>query len=309
MRLLDVITTYLYGSIDNDIYIKILEGFTLPEVVNAKPRSMCSIKLQRSLYGLKQSELMWYNRLSEYLLKERYANNPICPCIFIKKSKTGFAIIVVHVDDLNLIGTPEELTRTTNYLKREFMMKDLGKTKCCLGLHIEHFPTGILVHQSAYTKKILNRFYMNEAHPLTSPMVVRSLDVKKDPFRPCEKGEELLGPEVPYLSAISALMYLATCTCPDIAFHVNLLARYNYAPTRRHWNGIKHILRYLKGTSNMGLFYSKESKQQLLGYADVGYLLDPHKARSQTGYVFSCNGAAISWKYVKQIMVATSSNH
>ena len=75
---------------------------------------------------------------------------------------------------------------------------------------------------------------MNEAHPLTSLMVVRSLDVKKDPFRPCKKGEELLGPEVPYLSAIGALMYLATCTRLDIAFPVNLLAKYSSAPTRRH---------------------------------------------------------------------------
>ena len=150
---------------------------------------------------------------------------------------------------------------------------------------------------------------MNEAHPLTSPMVVRSLDVKKDPFRPCEKGEELFGPEVPYLSAIGALMYLATYTCPDFVFPVNLLARYSYTPTRRHWNGIKHILRYHKGTSDMGLFYSKESKQQLLGYADAGYLSKPHKARSQTGYVFSCNGAAISWKSYKKTIAVTSSNH
>ena len=135
---------------------------------------------------------------------------------------------------------------------------------------------------------------MNEAHPLTSSMVVRSLDVKKDPFRPCEKGEELLGLEVPYLSVIGALMYLDTCTHPNIVFPVNLLARYSSAPTRRHWNGIKHILQYLKGTSDMGIFYSKESKQQLLGYADAGYLSNPHKARSQTSYVFSSNGAAIS---------------
>ena len=83
---------------------------------------------------------------------------------------------------------------------------------------------------------------MNEAHPLTSPMVVRSLDVKNDPFRPCENGEELVGPEVPYLSAISAFMYLATCTRLDIAFPVNLLAKYSSTPIRRHWNGIKHIL-------------------------------------------------------------------
>ena len=252
---------------------------------------------------------MWYNRLSEYLLKEGYANNPICPCIFIKKSKTRFAIIAVYVDDLNFIGTPEELTKTTKYLKREFEIKDLGKTKFCLRLHIEHFPTSILVHQSAYTKKNLKRFYMNEAHPLTSPMIVRSLDVKKDLFHPCEKGEELLGPEVPHLSAIGALMYLATCIRPDISFPVNLLAIYSSAPTRRHWNGFKQILRYLKGTSDMGLFYSKESKQQLLGYADVGYLSDPHKVQSQTRYVFFCNGTAISWKSVKQTMVATSLNH
>ena len=84
---------------------------------------------------------MWYNRLSEYLLKEGYANNPICPCIFIKKSEIRFAIIVVYVDDLNLIGTLEELTRTTKYLKKEIEMKDLEKTKFCLGLQIKHFPT------------------------------------------------------------------------------------------------------------------------------------------------------------------------
>ena len=59
----------------------------------------------------------------------------------------------------------------------------------------------------------------------------------------------------------------------------------------------------------MGLFYSRESKQQLLGYADVGYLSDPHKGRSQTGYVFNYNGTAISWRFFKQTMVATSANH
>ena len=107
MRLMDVITTYLYGSIDNDIYMKIPEGFKLLEANNTKPRNMCSIKLQRSLYELKQSGRMWYNRLNKYLLKQWYANNPIYPCIFIKKSEIGFAIIVVYVDDLNLIVTPK----------------------------------------------------------------------------------------------------------------------------------------------------------------------------------------------------------
>ena len=299
MCLMDVITAYLYGSRDSDIHMKIPEGFKLPEAVSTKPRSMFSIKLQRSLYGLKQSGRIWYNRLSEYLLKEGYVNNPICPCVFIKKSETGFAIIDVYVDDLNLVGTLEELTKTAKYLKKEFEMKDLGKTKFCIGLQIEHFPNGVLVHQSTYIKKILKRFNMDKAHPLSSLMVVRSLDVKKDSFRPCEKGKELLGPEVPYLSVIGSLMYLANCTRPNIAFSVNLLVRYSFAPTRRHWKGIQHILRYLSRTTDMDLFYSNKSKEKLLGYADAGYLSDPHKARSQTGYVFNYNGTAISWRSVK----------
>ena len=70
MWLMDVVTACLYGSIDTNVYIKILEGFKLPEVINSKPWSMYSIKLQRSLYGLKQYGGMWYNRLSQYFLKK-----------------------------------------------------------------------------------------------------------------------------------------------------------------------------------------------------------------------------------------------
>ena len=158
MRLMDVITAYLYGSMDNDIYMKILKGFKLSEANSTKPRNMYSIKLQQSLYGLKQFGHIWYNRLSEYLLKEGHVNNPICPCIFIKKLEIGFAIILVYVDDLNFTGTLEELTRITNYLKNEFEMKDLVKTNFCLDLHIEHFPNEVLVHQLTYIKKVLSVF-------------------------------------------------------------------------------------------------------------------------------------------------------
>ena len=116
------------------IYMKIFKGFKLPETNSTKPRNMYSIKLQRSLYRLKQSGCMWYHHLSEYLLKEGFVDNPICLCIFIKKSEARFAIITVYVGDLNLVGTLEELTKTTNYLKKEFEMKDLGKTKFWLSL-------------------------------------------------------------------------------------------------------------------------------------------------------------------------------
>ena len=136
--------------------MKIPEEFKLPKVNSTKSCSMCSIKLQHSLYELKQFGHMWYNRLSDYLLKEGYVNNPLCICIFIKKLEIGFAIIAMYVDDLNLVGILEKLIRTTKYLKKEFEMKDLRKTKFCFNLQIEHFLTGVLFYKSAYTKNHVN---------------------------------------------------------------------------------------------------------------------------------------------------------
>ena len=105
-------------------------------------------------------------------------------------------------------------------------------------------------------------------------------------------------------------MYLAQCTRPDIAFTVNLLARYSFEPTRRHWNGIKHIFRYLKEIIDLRLFYSKESNSTgLVGYTDAGYKSYPHKARSQTGYLFCYEGTTIFWRSTKQTLIATSTNH
>ena len=140
---MDVVATYLYGSLDKDIHMKIPEEFTMPEAFCNEPRIVYYIKLQKSLYVLKKSGRMWYNFLNEYLLKRGFENDEICPCIFIKKTIFGFAIIAVYVDDLNIIGTPEELTETATYLKNEFEMKDLGKTKFCLGLQIEYFSNEI----------------------------------------------------------------------------------------------------------------------------------------------------------------------
>ncbi|XP_074337311.1 secreted RxLR effector protein 161-like [Apium graveolens] len=140
---------------------------------------------------------------------------------------------------------------------------------------------------------------MDNSHPFSSPVVVRSLYKKKDMFRPKEKNEEAPSPEIPYLSAIGALMYLANNTRPGIAFSVNLLARHSCTPTRRYWYGVKHIFRYLRGTTDMGLFYSNKSKAVLTGYEDAGYLSDPDKARSQIGYLFTYGATAILWRSVK----------
>ena len=138
------------------------------------------------------------------------------------------------------------------------------------------FSPSINIHR----ENIKALFFIDKSHLLNSLMVVHSLEVNKDPFHPKGGNKKWLVLEVPYLNAIGALMYFTNYTRPNIAFSINLLARYNSTPTKRHWNGVKHILRYLYGTSDMGLYYLKESKLQLIGYANARYLLDPHKAQS-----------------------------
>ena len=89
-------------------------------LLEAKSRNTCSIKLRRELYCLKKFGRMWYNCLSEYLSKEGYKNNLIYLCVFIKKFTNGYAIVVVYVDDINLIRSPEELEKISSYLNKEF---------------------------------------------------------------------------------------------------------------------------------------------------------------------------------------------
>jgi hypothetical protein len=294
---MDVMTAYLYGSLDFNIYIKVCDGIS---ILNANiGHNMYCVKLNKSFYGLKQSRRMWYNRVKEFLLNNGYSNNDDYPCVFIHKISTRFYIISVYVDDLNIIDTELDINEVWDHLKMKFEMNVLVKTKFGSDLQLEHLPTGILIHQSSYAEKILEKFNMDKAYLSKTPMVIRALENDTDPFQPHQEGEEVLGSEYPYLSDIRALMYLANNTRPDIAFKVNLLTRYNTAPTMHHWNGVKDVLSYLWGTSDLGLFYPKNQDLSLIGYVDVGYLSDPHNDKSQSGFMFLHGGTTISWKSCK----------
>jgi hypothetical protein len=97
---------------------------------------------------------MWYNRLGEFLRLKGYTNNDDCSCVFIKKSSTGFCIISVYVDDLNIIGNEPDINEARHHLKTEFEMKDMGQTKFCLGLHLSTFIPVYL-----YTKLPMSKRY------------------------------------------------------------------------------------------------------------------------------------------------------
>jgi hypothetical protein len=165
--------------------------------------------------------------------------------VFSHKFSTGFYIISVYVDNLNIIGTKLDINEAWDHFKTEFEMKDLGKTIFYLGLQLEHLTTGIFVHQSTYIQKILEKFNIDKEYPSKTLIVVRALEKHTDLFLPRQEEEEVWGSEYPYLSTIGALMYIVNNTRSDISFTLNLLVRYNATPTMRHWNGVKDVLRYL----------------------------------------------------------------
>jgi hypothetical protein len=102
MKLMDVVTVYLYGSLDAKIHMKVHKWIKVP---NEDDCNIYNVKLQRSLYGMKQSGKMWYNRLSEFLVEKGFQKNDDCPCVFIRKTDGGFHITFIYVHDLNIIGT------------------------------------------------------------------------------------------------------------------------------------------------------------------------------------------------------------
>ena len=214
----------------------------------------------------------------------------------------------MYVDDLNILSTPELCKYVQDILTRNFDMKYLGQTSYCLGLQI-HYVTngGILLHQQAYVQKILKFFNMDQANPLAAPMIGRS-KTDDDPYQPCKEEEEVVD-KPKYLTAVGALTYLTTHTRPDIAFATSILARHSQSPTLRHWNGVKQLLRYLRGTFDLGLYYHKTDQPNIQDFADFGFRTDVNAGKSQTGYIFLKCGAPIFWKSTKQIVTATSTNH
>jgi hypothetical protein len=121
--------------------------------------------------------------LNEFRLNKGCSNSDDCPCVFIRKPNTDFCIIFVYIDDLNIISHTKDIDESRNHVKKEFEMNDLGKTKFCFGLQIEHLQTGVLIHQSAYIQIVLEKFNMYKAYPLKTLMVVRALEKDIDQSR------------------------------------------------------------------------------------------------------------------------------
>ena len=157
----------------------------------------------------------------------------------------------------------------------------------------------IWIDQPSYTEKILQKFGMYDCKPVSTPV---NPDVK---LVSSESPDEVCDQQM-YQAVIGNLLYLSTKTRPDIAYTVSCVARFCTNLTKEHWTAVKRILRYLKGTSNLGLLYRENTPAEVIGYSDADWAGDVGDRKSTSGYIFLLGGAAISWKSSKQTCVALS---
>ncbi|GJX89932.1 retrovirus-related pol polyprotein from transposon TNT 1-94 [Tanacetum coccineum] len=203
-------------------------------------------------------------------------------------------------------GNKAEIGSTKSLLKKEFDMKELGEAKKILGMEIvrDRSHKILRVSQSRYVSKILNNFRIDNGKSVKMPLGGHfKLSLKDCPVRDCDVERMS---KVPYANAVGSLMYLMVCTRPDIAYAVSVVSRYLANPGKNHWEAVKWILKYLRGTANVGLVYGTDrgNHVDVTGFVDSDYAKDPDKGRSITGYAFLVHGCVVSWKATLQHVVA-----
>lgn len=298
---LDVKTAFLHGDLHEEIYMEQPEGFE----EKGKENLVC--KLKKSLYGLKQAPRQWYRKFDSSMTSNGYQRTFADPCVYFKKFPEGnFIILLLYVDDMLIVGQDAKMINNLKMeLSKSFDMKDLGPAKQILGMEIarDRKSRKMWLSQEKYIERVLERFNMNHAKPVSTPLASQFNLSKRD----CPKTEKEKASMsfIPYSSAVGSLMYAMVCTRPDIAQAVGLVSRYLSNPGKAHWNAVKWIFRYLRGTSKLSLCYGGE-KLILEGYTDADMAGDLDNRKSTSGYLFIFSGGVISWQSKLQKSVALS---
>ena len=172
-------------------------------------------------------------------------------------------------------------------LKKIFEMTDMGHLHYYLGIEFTQHPKYIFLSQKKYVGEILDKFCMTECNPISSPMEqkMKLTSSEGKEFEHATKYQQLVG----------RLIYLTT-TRPDISYVVDILSRFMHKPSEGHWSAAKRVLRYLKGTQDVGLKYSKVDGFKLIGYSDSDFDGDKETGVSTSGYTMSLGSAAVSWR-------------
>ena len=301
MHQMDVTTAFLYAPLEEEVYMEQPEG-TVKEGDQGKV-----MRLLKCLYGLKQSPRQWNIYIDAVLKGLGFKRLKSDVGVYVMGEGESAVYIALYVDDLFLVGSKlGNIKRVKEGLSREFKMKDLGEARFLLGIEIRRLGGGdVLLIQERYARDVLARFSMLGCKPASTPLELGSrLEVTQQPTTEEEKAAMI---NIPYRSAIGSLMYLSTCTRPDISAAVSELSKFNQNPGLVHWEGVKRVMRYLSGTVSEGLLYRRGAEVEVWGYSDAGHGGEKETSRGRHGYVFLSGGAAVSWRSAMMKVVTHSS--
>ena len=309
--IIDVKSAYLEADMDMPVYINIPGVKTPPGMGH---------RLVKSLYGTKQAGHNWHETIVPKLTNEWGFKQSIAdPCMFYHNtSKKDYCILCLFVDDFSITSTRGHTKSRDLFLKR---LNQIYKTSrsddsnVYLGIRCRRLgPHKIFLDQELYVIQFLHAYGFSQVRPASTPTSGAPLSKNQCPVEASEK--EAMARH-PYRQIIGSLRYLEHCTRPDIAFALNRLSRYQANPGLPHWNELKHLVRYVAGTSHHGICFGADCYPQhalmdhdlsgpLECFVDSDHAADKDTRRSCTGYVFFSRGGPISWRSRLQNSTALS---
>ncbi|CAM8988098.1 unnamed protein product [Rhodiola kirilowii] len=263
------------------------------------PSHVC--KLQRAIYGLKQSPRAWYARLSDRLQQLGFTSSRVDASLFLFHKDDVTIFMLVYVDDIVIAGSsPAAVDHLVQSLSKTFPIKDLGKLNYFLGLEVAYNSGGLTLTQRKYAMDLLHRLTMENCKPTSTPLSATD-KLARDTGCPLSSDDAFR-----YRSIVGGLQYL-TLTHPDISFAVNKVCQYLSNPTDAHWEAVKRILRYVKGTVDTGLSFRRSALTRLSIFTDADWAGCTDDRRSISGFAIFLGPNLISWSAKKQPTVSRSS--
>ena len=239
---MDVKTAYLNAPIDCEIYVEQPEGFE----EKCLPHEKLVCKLNKSLYGLKQSGRNWNSLLHTFFIESGFTQSPVDACIYHKHINNMIVILLIWVDDIIVAASDDNLLcEVKDTLKNRFKMTDLGLLSWFLGIQFVHDNGVIRMNQTRYLTKLLEKCNMQNCKPRATPCELKlNLD-----------SDRVFETDLKYPETVGSLIYAMTCTRPDLCWVVTILSQRLTNPSEEHCIVLQHVLRYLKGTLNYELCF------------------------------------------------------
>ena len=297
---MDVITAFLHGRLEEEVYMKIPPRMYINGGAEGKV-----LRLKGALYGLKQSSHVWQEMFRKFMISEGFTQCVMDTCIYMRGEADSRIILGIHVDDQVITGPNAMVVKTFKEdMGKKFKVKDLGPLTHILGVEVKRDRQRRLLTlgQSGFLRGVLERYGMHECNPTKLPLAPGTQFTQNDEPTLPPTPEEITD----FRGKVGSLIYAMKQTRLDIGYALGVLAKHMGNPGVAHIRALHQLFRYLKGTVNHGLTFVGKDTFEVKGYCDASWNSCSMTGKSVTGWVTTVGGTALSWKSQKQSTVAQS---